>query len=244
MRMDNLGLLEINELRPFVAMVMDEIRRIVATMEEDGDNSDNSDDDDYHNYNDGENNRYHNYSQNLNSVQNMENTFNQRDHFPPPSSRSLDESTTNHAQSPHYGNNVLPDLDLSLPEALDTPQQKKRTLHAGSSVQRSAPPSSYARHSHDNNEDRMDNDYDMDEDEDGYSYDLALQRQERERYRREEEQEMDKTKATYSYDDEYDDLYSTPSRPKISKNLLDDTQDIDGSQSENIHTDEDHEMQD
>lgn len=63
----------------------------------------------------------------------------------------------------------------------------------------------------------MDNDYDMDEDEDGYSYDLVLQRKERERYRREEEQEMEKTKATYSDDDEYDDLYSTPSRPKISK---------------------------
>lgn len=33
MRMDNLGALELNELRPFVSTVMDQLRKLVATIE-------------------------------------------------------------------------------------------------------------------------------------------------------------------------------------------------------------------
>lgn len=44
MQMDNLGAMEINEIRPFVVMVMDQMRRIQASTEENGEENDYDDD--------------------------------------------------------------------------------------------------------------------------------------------------------------------------------------------------------
>lgn len=52
MRMDNLGTLELNELRPFIAGVMDELQRLVASIEEgeEGEQAEQDYDDDMNDY--------------------------------------------------------------------------------------------------------------------------------------------------------------------------------------------------
>lgn len=91
MRLDNLGTLELNELRPFVTLVMDELRRMVSTLEVDAEDEDGYDSDDDYDY------EYPNYNNQANTQEDYQ--------------RDQDQN-----QNQNNVDNIDLDLDLSLPE--------------------------------------------------------------------------------------------------------------------------------